>query len=313
MRKFCSLFIIISLHLNSFAQISNDSLLSLFQTKEKFEVFESLRQLYLDYEMIRKDERLKPYFIECLNLDEYYKRNLKNARKNIESRNLDMDICFNILNKRKIYNRDSILLNPELYKIYRDSTIEILMKKEMHHFKDKIPFGAVWVHSQLKYPESYDFVKKKWFEDGKPISGSLFQALLRLNDAEALEIFDSQVDKFVKEHGKDQLLMEQISRNMRITNSHILTKSLDLLSVSSKKPITANYSEPFGCFVARYLIEVADPDYNLNERDCGTIKKERKRIAKIVKKKAEALKAEEKLWMQDIKYIDSKNIIYFKF
>ena len=150
-------------------------------------------------------------------------------------------------------------------------------------------------------------------EDGKPISGSLFQALLRLNDAEALEIFDSQVDKFVKEHGKDQLLMEQISRNMRITNSHILTKSLDLLSVSSKKPITANYSEPFGCFVARYLIEVADPDYNLNERDCGTIKKERKRIAKIVKKKAEALKAEEKLWMQDIKYIDSKNIIYFKF
>jgi GH43 family beta-xylosidase len=65
--------------------------------------------------------------------------------------------------------------------------------------------------------------------------------------------------------------------------------------------------------VARYLIEVADPDFNLSERDCGTIKKERKRIAKIVKKKAETLKAEENLWMQNIKYIDSKNIIYFKF
>jgi hypothetical protein len=263
--------------------------------------------------MIRKDERLKPYFIECLNLDEYYKRNLKNARENIESRNLDMDICFNILNKRKIYNRDSILLNPELYKIYRDSTIEILMKKEMHYFKDKIPFGSVWIHSQLKYPESYDFVKKEWIKDGRPISGSLFQALLRLNDAEALEIFDSQIDKFVKSNGNDQLLMEQISRNMRITNSHILVKALDLLSVSRPKPITDNYSEPFGCFVARYLIEVADPDFNLSERDCGTIKKERKRIAKIVKKKAETLKAEENLWMQNIRYIDSKNIIYFKF
>lgn len=295
--------------------ISSDSLLKMFQTMKPFEVFEKVQFSWFDFKSCYYDAPLKPYLMKWLDKHEYFEYVLDKEKETITNRpDLVKDEILYMLNKQGRKNAlDSILTNPELYALYRDSAIAVYVNRYIENYKGEhnVPDMAIVLHSYFAYPESYPILKKWWEESGRTINRSLFLSLVRIGDPDAREIYDNRVKQLVKTNGETPGIMIIDGELYELKGSYSVSKMIELLKVDMVYNPLEDSPKPYKCWVIEYLLnDLAAHHLDLKAKASDPCKVQKKHLSEIktsTQKLIDIYKADEYYWMKNMPFYKEEN------
>jgi hypothetical protein len=300
------------------AKISPDSILSLFKTKSAIEVmYMDFEFNKLDFKAYHKDLRLKPYFMTWLNPDSIMEYRIKEDLSNLIIRNKDYwdsDIRGFIKKKKRDITLDSILKNPKLYNLYKDSVISAYQNGIRKNYKKrgfKIIPGKVFVfHSFLHYPESYTIIKNFWIKEGKKTKGYLFWALLVMEDPEAEELYTKRIDNYI--NNKDyEFIRDFLIENTYFLNSFSYKQWFKLLAINKKiDPFGHGNKENMRYFYCDDLRALVHDLYQFGEdippnKSCDYYAAMKEEIIKKSERYLKYLDEQNQYWKKNMKYFRS--------
>jgi hypothetical protein len=307
--------------------INNDSLRVHFRKEKPYNVFDYYDRNHfgLDCEKLYYDEELKFYLLKWLDIDEYIEYKLEKYRN--ERIELMKDDDFSIVrvkdyikNECKL-NYDSICSVPELYREYKEKTIEWLVEKEKERLKkDKdnmiVPYSVIFLHSWICYPEAY-LIIKKWannrpFIDKYGNINSYYAYLLKMNDPEIQKQFDDIIKKFVETNGYSYEPLDIIKLLEGLSlrdNAYSVEKYIELLPVNRRfSLVTAEEHFVFDLYILDTLLFLFEY-YGIEMKisiDKNDLRKYSEEIIDAANKLVEKLKEKEKYWMENMPFNKNK-------
>jgi hypothetical protein len=295
--------------------IGADSLLTMFESKEPFEVLDKITSIYsLNYKELYYNEKLKPHLLKWLDKEEYRKHRLLQVRKIYSSDSLWMrnKILQSIRGGNRESKADSIMNTPYLYNAFRDSVMTTLMnlvEKEYDETDKYPPDLAVRIHSRIAYPESYRIIYQWWKEKGG--ENKYFLPLVRMGDPEARKIYNQKISRVSKNKGKgEDLVILDDELQTEITPSFSVEKRLQLLNVNEKFIAISDDEEgqPYNCLLLKMMVDeifyrsiAIDKSVKRNDT-CVIHLKHLAEIKAAASKLIEKYKAEEHYWVQNMPF-----------
>jgi hypothetical protein len=315
--------------------VTNDSLKIHFQKEESFKVYDYLAsgEWDIDYKILYYDKEMKNYLMTWFDITVWidyeifiYKRNLlqqftyfpddkENFIKSYVENNLE-------INYSTISN-DTLLINlyfNHAIKKWENEQKEDLLKREKELLP---PWGILYIHSKIAYPESYERLKELWNKHNKLIKCTnfgrfcdLFISLLMLNDAEAQTDMDKIINKFVETKGEiesEDENIEIVSCLGNIENAYSLKKLIEILplqkNVAGLSGTDGTSYVPLDYFIYNEIkkifmkngIDVSFFSHNINQT-----RKNKNKIINTAQELIKKIEEKEKYWMDNMPFNKNK-------
>lgn len=270
--------------------INNDSLFIRFQRNSPFEVLEWIKSVkpIIDYESIYNDVRLKSLVFKWLDEHEYYLYEFERFKESI--------------NKR-IYLDDSA----------RAQSLKMFILSRPNE-KIAPPEYVYFFLAQVKYPESYLILKKRWENEQKCVDCNSFFYILFFDDPDAVAKFDSMVSREVMSKDQTNDKLKALSPYILVDNISNISNLEKLLTIENKDiSIPEADSKKYKCQILEILLSRIVNQYEINvdthvlESSCNDkLKLYLPQIITASQKLKEKYEENNRYWKKNIPYYISK-------
>lgn len=204
-------------------------LMLLNKSTDLYKTIDDIQNIPIDYKDCYFNDSLKSILIPLLSCDKFFDYQYK-----IEwDDNYTKSAILNFLKDRKLQNcYDSIINDSLLYHVYSDSVKIEYTTKLVTRYKEKpwIQNSVIKIMTEIKWSESYMALYNNWVIDGKKITSSFFKPLISMHCPEAIEIYNSLVERAIHLHKIDFLMkVKHDAFNYRKYGSYCLDLYIQLL------------------------------------------------------------------------------------
>ncbi len=305
-------------------RISQEEMLEFFKSSE--DIYRSFEESweYLDKKDLRKNEDLRPYFLQLLDYNKCVKNKISKRVKNKKETNVLIWDYLSETNKAGL--KDTIDKSPILQKAYEDSAKIYFTDKLLPEYYERplsISLSIFLLHMYLKDPEAYKMLYGYW-KNKVPYEG-VEDLLLDFEDpdvwGEYLKRFDSRSNLSKDDY---YALMTKITQIIEYDSESALNLYLRLLECKDKWSIEDNglggwgisYDCPYNVAIFHiYASEVNHPIIKEIQEKLGKIQgtmytydspiyklsyKELRKISDEIAKHSEEIKAAFKPYLEKI-------------
>ena len=307
--------------------LNNDSLRSHFQRETPYKVYELYERRSddrIDYKALYYDAELKDYLMKWLDVNEYI-----NYKVDKYKQNLYRDFEYQFDQKEsfvRYYTKyslnveyDSIRSDTSLVKIYLAQAIEKRADEEKNKLinqKNELipPFGVLYLHLRVAYPEFYKILKQWWYMQNKQVFLDDYDitetmiCLVALNDSEAQIIFDNIIKRLFSSNWHPFFGTGILESLRYINNAYAVQKLIEIIPVTKViETMSDGSTEPFDILVYKLLRQFMiehnlqnNPFQSLN--DLNQMRKNKDKIIDAANRLIEKLEADEQYWMENMPF-----------
>ena len=174
-------------------------------SSDLYKTIDDIQTIPIDYKDCYFSDTLKSILLPLLSRDYFFEYQYKVTWDEEYTRSA----VLNYLKNRHLRNYyDSIINDSNLYQAYSDSAKSEALTKLSLEFKRKpwIQNSLIKLITNIKWSESYILLYNNWVDDGKSITSSVFKPLISFHCPEAIQMYNSLINKAIQLQKIDFLL-----------------------------------------------------------------------------------------------------------